>query len=241
MKIYLQEFSHNYKKYLFGYTLHALREEDDLLDNLYVRGFLPFTGNTTVKDTYYMARSCRIDLEKFSPSSENRRIQKKILPGTFIKTKHPAKNYLNNEQFLHFCLEYFDKKHGQGIFSKERLQFVLSFSKEVYVLKYSDEQEKTVAYVIEVEGHWAAQYWFSFYDLNDLLPSLGVWLMLDCIISAKEKKLKHYYLGTVYGEKALYKTNFAALEYWDGNSWQQNIANLKNLARSDEKHEVSIY
>lgn len=237
MKIYHKEFCHQYKNYLFGYTLHALREED-LIDDIYVKGFLPFTGNTEIINTFYMARSCRVVLENFELSSENRRILKKILPGAFIKTKKAGAAYIQDESFLHFCLEYFNTRHGEGIFTKERLQFVLSFSHEVNVIKYADENEKVIAYVIEAEGKNAAQYWFSFYDINEDLPSLGLWLMLDGIITAKEKKLQYYYLGTVYGEKALYKTNFKSLEYWDGNAWKNNIAALKNLARQDNKWEM---
>jgi arginyl-tRNA--protein-N-Asp/Glu arginylyltransferase len=57
--------------------------------------------------------------------------------------------------------------------------------------------------------------------------------MLDCIRSAKAAGLKHYYLGTVYGEKALYKTNFEPLEWWDGKSWSKDIALLKELSRRE--------
>ncbi len=235
MKIFLQEFGHQYNKYLFGYTLHALREDIDQLDDLFQKGFLPYTGNIEIKNTYYMARSCRINLEKFAISSENRRVQKKILPNTLIKSKHTAQEYIKDEPFLHFCIEYFSKKHGGGIFSKERLQFVLSFSKEVNVIKYTNQHGDAKAYVIESEGKNVAQYWFAFYDLNAALPSFGVWLMLDCIIAANTKKLKYYYLGTIYGEKALYKTNFNALEYWNGNSWLKNTVDLKTLARKDQE------
>jgi arginine-tRNA-protein transferase len=238
MKITLQEFAHNYRKYLFGYTLHAEREENDSVDDLYEKGFLPFTGNIAIENTYYMARSCRVDLEKFSVSSENRRVQKKIASQNFITSKHTAEHYINDDTFIKFCLEYFTKRHGSGIFSRERLQFVLLFSKEVYVIKYTDEQGNVIAYVIEVAGKIASQYWFSFYDIKAALPSLGMWLMLDCTITAKENELKYYYLGTVFGEKALYKTNFNALEYWNGNAWIQNIANLKGLARHDKEHEI---
>lgn len=238
MKLFSQEFAHNYKKYLFGYTLHAEREENDMVDDLYNKGFLPYTGNIEIQNTYYMARSCRVDLDKFIISSENRRVQKKISEHTFTKTIRPAKDYINDDFFINFCLEYFTKRHGPGIFTKERLQFVLSFSKEVEVIQYTNEHKETIAYVIEVKGENASQYWFSFYQLDNALPSLGLWLMLDNIIAAKEKKIKYYYLGTVYGEKALYKTNFNALEYWDGNIWQQNITNLKNLAIQDKALEI---
>ena len=238
MKLFLQEFAHDYKKYLFGYTLHAEREESDVVDDLYNEGFLPYTGDTQVVNTFYMARSCRVDLDKFSISSENRRIQKKLLTHTFNKTIHPAEHYINDDKFINFCLEYFTKRHGADIFSKERLQFVLSFSKEVEVIHYTNEHKETIAYVIEVKGRNASQYWFSFYQVDTALPSLGLWLMLDNIIAAQEQKIKHYYLGTVYGEKALYKTNFNALEYWDGNAWQQNITELKRLARQDKALEI---
>lgn len=238
MKILSKEFVHSYKKYLFGYTLHAEREENELLDVLYEKGFLPYTGDTKVRNTYYMARSCRIDLEKFNISSENRRIQKKFLHESFIKNKSPAADYLGNDIFINFCLEYFSKQHGDGIFSKERLQFVLGFSKEVNVIKYTDKQNCVKAYIIEVECGNSSQYWFSFYDIDLAQQSFGIWLMLDCIIDAKEKKLKHFYLGTVYGEKALYKTNFNALQYWDGNAWQCNITDLKKLAREDKENGI---
>lgn len=234
MKLLLQEFAHNYKKYLFGYTLHAQREENDIVDDLYNKGFLPYTGNTEIQNTYYMARSCRVDLDKFTVSSENRRVERKIPSQKFNKTIHAAEHFINDDQFLNFCLEYFTKKHGAGIFTKERLQFVLSFSKEVEVIQYTNEQTETIAYVIEVRGEKVSQYWFSFYKLDVALPSIGVWLMLDNIIAAKENKMQYYYLGTVYGEKALYKTNFNALDYWDGNTWQQNITDLKKLARQDK-------
>lgn len=168
MKIFLHEFGHHYKKYLFGYTLHALREQNDLFNDLFAKGFLPYTGDTAIKNTYYMARSCRIELEKFSLSSENRRIQKKILPGTFIKTKHSPEELINNDHFIKFCIDYFTNRHGPDIFSKERLQFVLSFSNEVHVIKYANTQGDAMAYVIETQGKDAAQYWFSFYDLNAL-------------------------------------------------------------------------
>jgi hypothetical protein len=50
---------------------------------------------------------------------------------------------------------------------------------------------------------------------------------------AKKAGLTHYYLGTVYGAKALYKTNFEPVEWWDGLQWQRDVALLKEKARAD--------
>src|SRR5437870_4904348 len=76
-------------------------------------------------------------------------------------------------------------------------------------------------------------YWYSFYDLALAKQSLGLWLMLDAVRDAQERGLTHYYLGTVYGEKALYKTNSEPLEWWDGKQWQSDVALLKERGRSD--------
>jgi arginyl-tRNA--protein-N-Asp/Glu arginylyltransferase len=89
------------------------------------------------------------------------------------------------------------------------------------------------AYVLEAEDGDMGHYWYSFYDLQYVQQSLGMWLMLDCIRDAKERGLAYYYLGTVYGEKALYKTNFAPLEWWDGNAWSSDTKLLRERSRGD--------
>ena len=57
--------------------------------------------------------------------------------------------------------------------------------------------------------------------------------MLDALRDAKERGREHYYLGTVYGDKALYKTNFKPLQWWDGKGWNRDVALLKELGRKD--------
>ena len=93
--------------------------------------------------------------------------------------------------------------------------------------------EEIVAYVLEVEDGRTGHFWYSFYDLQYVQQSLGMWLMLDCIRAAKERGLTHYYLGTVYGEKALYKTNFEPLEWWDGSEWSSDARSLRARSRKD--------
>ena len=50
------------------------------------------------------------------------------------------------------------------------------------------------------------------------------------------KKLgkKYIYLGTCYGEKALYKVrDFKGIEFYDGNKWMKDNKILKDLCKSD--------
>lgn len=235
MKIIHSEFSHSYKTYQFGYTLYAQREAGDHIEPIYEQGFLPYSGNKDIRDMYYMARSARIALGAFSSSSENRRIIKKFQDVSFTKKIYPAKHFIHNKNFFDFCLTYFEERHGAGIFSAERLMFILKYSPETYVIEYCDTEEKPVAYVITIQSKNIDHYWFSFYRLELAYKSFGVWLMLDSILSAQESKKKYLYLGTVYEEKALYKTNFSPLEFWNGNEWVADVKELKRLAKTDRE------
>ena len=51
---------------------------------------------------------------------------------------------------------------------------------------------------------------------------------------------KYFYVGTVYGEKALYKTAFENIEFWNGSEWVAGKKELKKLGRSDNKKQVSV-
>lgn len=239
MKLFSSELGQNYGSYTFGYTNYCLREAGDSLADIYARGFLPYSGSCDTKDVFYMARSARVDLKNLVQTSENRRIAKKF-DGSFEKTCTPLSAFSVDEEFFAFCLNYFAQKHGAAAMPRERLEFILGCGLVSTVVTYS-KNKKPVAYVLEVSDTEMGHYWFSFYDLSLARQSLGLWLMRDALHSGAEAGLKYYYLGTVYGEKALYKTNFEPLGWWGGVSWSIDVALLKERGRSDnERHEALV-
>jgi len=181
-----------------------------------------------------MARSARIDLKKFSPNSENRRVLKQF-DGTFSRTVVQLSDFdYKNEEFLAFCLNYFEKRHGPQIMPKERLLTILEAGFITDIVTYHDNGN-VIGYAFEANDERMGHYWFSFYDLDYVYKSLGLWIMLDCIREAQKENKDHYYVGTVYGEKGLYKTNIDSLEYWDGSEWILNSKKLRARAREDSK------
>ena len=231
MKFFSREFGHSYETYSFGYCNFAGKEDSDLLSEIYKRGYLPYSGNTAIRDTFYMARSARIPLLDFEPTSENRRIAKKH-DGVFEKKRIPFEEFnLHDETFLTFCLTYFKTRHGDSM-PEERLKFILSLNLISHIVIYK-KGESIVAYVFEVSDEQMTHFWYSFYDLVYLRQSLGLWLMLDSMRDAKNAGLEHFYLGTAYGEKGLYKTNFEPLEFWDGEIWNPDVRTLKQLCKQD--------
>lgn len=234
MKIRLREFGVRYATYEFGYSLMAERESADVLDDIYQKGFLPYSGNLAVHNNFYMARSARVRARELALSSENRRIKSKFAQMPFTVDEFPAKDFADNAEFLEFCTNYFNARHGAGVMPTERLQFIMRFCPELMLVRFR-EGDAVRAYVLEIRTASLRHYWFSFYDLSFAYKSFGAYLMLASIEAAQSAGITHVYLGTVYGEKALYKTNFGPLEFWDGNGWVEDVPALKSLARSDVK------
>ena len=239
MKKISSEFGHNYKSYSFGYANYCLREREDLLSEIYASGHLPYSGSSNVKNVFYMARSARVPLAVFRYTSENRRVAGKF-KGKFLRESIPIENFnVKDKKFLSFCLEYFAKMHGSSVMPKKRLNYILESGPVTHIVKYT-EDDKPKAYVFEVSDNKTTHFWFSFYDLDYIHRSLGMWLMLDSAENAKKRGADFFYVGTVYGEKALYKTAFNGLEHWDGEKWVGDIKKLKSFSRTDNQRSVDL-
>lgn len=232
MKKFSSELGYNFNTYTFGYTNYCSREPNDKLADIYAQGYLPYSGSLNVKNTFYMARSARIPLGTFVLSSENRRIAKKFDNHFEIDIVPIEKFAINNPGFINFCTEYFAQRHGSNIMPELRLKTILSSGIITDIVSFRNEINPT-AFVFEVSDKEIAHFWFSFYDLSLVHKSLGLWLMINNICRAKEQGKKYFYLGTVYGQKALYKTAFKNIEYWDGHEWISNLKKIKSLGRND--------
>ncbi len=237
MPKFSSEFAHNYKTYSFGYANYYRRAKRESLSSVYASGFLPYSGSRGVKDTFYMARSARVPLSSFSLSSENRRVARKF-DGHFERLSTPFPKFKITDGFINFCVGYFDGRHGAAIMPRDRLLSILDSGLVTHIVSYLKD-DAPAAYVFEVSDRHLTHFWFSFYDLSLIWQSLGMWLMLDSARHAQVNNHTHFYLGTVYGEKALYKTAFKGLEYWDGDRWVGDIKKLKSLSRSDTTRTLS--
>lgn len=233
MKIVKSEFGHEYQSYRFGYCENALLEPNDGIADFYEKGFLPYSADPKVQGVFYMARSARIALPRFECSSENRRI-KKHFDGAFSCKILSIAEAKKDSRIRGLFLEYFRERHGKSVMPAERFNAILASPLPLRVLVY-EKEGNLVAAVLEVSGETFGHFWFSAYDLSLVQQSLGMWLILDAAQHAKNDGRDYYYLGTVYGEKALYKTNLQPLEFWDGSKWSTDIAHLKKLARAESK------
>ena len=235
MKIFRSESFVDYKTYTFNYATYCLKEDQSELPDIYAQGFLPYSNNTKLHaETYYLARSLRVELSLFKESSENRRVARKIEPLKPHFEVVPAKEFnLEDSGFKSYCLDFAHKRFSEPI-SMERLEYILSAKSISHIFQFSIE-EKTVGYVISIIEKGTLHYWFAFFDLEYQNFALGKWMMFSVIKWAHDQKMDYVYLGTCYGEKSLYKVrDFKGLSYFDGNQWDHDIKALKNKCKADQ-------
>ena len=227
MQIFRKEFGHRYDTYEFGYSIRGKLEKSESPDVAYRGGFLPYSAEPALQDEFYMARSVRIPLTDFKLSSENRRIIKKF-EGAFTTTVLSKDEITRNEILLPCLLTYFASRHGERVMSEERARSILSTPLPLRAVRHEKDGEHA-GYVLEVVGKEFSHYWYSCYSDTYTSSSFGMWMMLDSVLRAQTEKREYAYLGTAYGFKGRYKTNFHPLEFWDGSVWSTDVKELKRL------------
>jgi len=239
MREWKAEFIKTYETYSFGYCSYAQYEPGDELTNLYAYGYLPFSGSPDAQSVFYMARSARVPLSNYTFTSENRRIAK-MYDDQFIRTERSPHDFAVDEDAVAFCLDYFSIVHDARIMPRERLLHILADPVCTHVITYKNVDDP-VGHVLVARDVTMEHFWFSAFAPAYLKKNLGMWLMLDCVREAQKSGHSHYYLGTVYGEKALYKANFEPLEWWDGSAWLCNPHNQELRTRAkDDTHGVQL-
>ncbi len=237
MKTFFSEYRVDYTTYTFGYTAYCIQESGDNLHEIYKLGFLPFTGEHRIKEPiFYMARSLRVDLAKFSDSSENRRINRKVtdLDLSFSVIKKEDFD-VSDLTFRKICLDYAAIRFVGNEMTEERFDYILSRTTTTHIFEYKTKH-KTFGYILTCLDDKMIHYWFAFFDV-DLMAShsIGKWMMWSVIDWAQKQKLEHVYLGTAYNKKSLYKIrDFKGSEYFDGARWNADMAQLKELCKTDE-------
>ncbi len=236
MKILFSEAPADYARYVFPYAVYALQETKSEIPEIYDRGFLPYTDTRfplPESPFYYLARSIRVDLRDFSLTSENRRVRRKMETLNPRMQSMARDNFPADEDFRAFCRRYARERIGDAM-PDERLDYIFGHPllNRIFVFETAEE---TLGYVWAVDRDDMLHYWFAFYNTDYRHNGLGKWMMEQVISQAAAEGKRYIYLGTCYGEKALYKVrDFRAVQYFDGNAWKPVDAHFK--AKCKEKN-----
>ena len=232
MKLLFSETNSDYENYQFPYAIWAFPEKGETPADVFDAGFLPSSRQL---DRFYLCRQVRVALEKFKPSSENRRILRK---GKGIKVELiPREKFDYTPERREFFKTYADIKFGKDVMTFERMDALFGAPIISHLLVFTDTEtggEVGVA-TLYMEGKALAFYYYAFYDLNYYGRNLGMFMMTSAAALLAESGTKFLYLGTCYSETALYKTQFAGAEFFNGFRWSDNMEELKFIITSDKR------
>ena len=226
MKFLFSEAAPDYTHYVFPYAVWAFPEADEQPRDFFAKGFLPSSKNL---ERFYLCRSMRVALAEFAPSSENRRVMRKCADISFQLVAR--ENFAFDEHWREFCLTYADIKFGKEIMTTERLDNLINAKITSHLLLFHDNAaNKNVGLVtLFLEPPQVTQYYYAFYDLNYYRQNLGMFMMTAAVDYFAREKFEHIYLGSCYSANALYKTQFAGAEFFNGACWSRNLEELKYL------------
>jgi arginyl-tRNA--protein-N-Asp/Glu arginylyltransferase len=231
MKIFFSESKSDYSRYLYQYVVWATPEAGEVPADLFNAGFLPSAKGL---HQFVLCRNVRVDLAKFSPSSENRRILRK---GAGITMKLvPRAEFDFSPVRQEYYLKYAEVRYGKDVMPLARLELVFNSPVCTHLLVFTDDQSgaEIGTAVMYLEEKRLAFYRYSFFDLGHPNRSLGLFLMTTAVEYFAAQKFNHLYLGTCYSERALYKTQFAGVEFFNGFRWSPNLAELKFLLQREQ-------
>jgi arginyl-tRNA--protein-N-Asp/Glu arginylyltransferase len=232
VKLLFSEQNSDYEHYQFPYAIWAVPEDGETPADIFNAGFLPSSRNL---DRFYLCRQVRVHLAKFKPSSENRRILRK---GAGIDVKLvPRDKFDYTPERRRFFKTYADIKFGKDTMTFERLDALFASPIISHLLVFTDAEKGNEIGVatLYLEGKSLAFYYYAFYDLNYYARNLGMFMMTSAVGEFATRGTRHLYLGTCYLDSALYKTQFAGAEFFNGFRWSDDLKELKYLLRRDKK------
>jgi hypothetical protein len=232
MKLLFSEHKSDYDHYIFPYAIWAVPESGETAADIFAAGFLPSSRNL---DRFYLCRHVRVQLGKFEATSENRRILRK---GADIEVKLIARDKFDyTPERRQFYKTYADIKFGKDVMPFERLDLLFNSPIISHLLVFRDAKSgaEIGTATLYLEGKDLAYYYYAFYDLNYYSRNLGMFMMTSAVALFAERGLKHLYLGTCYSQNALYKTQFAGAEFFNGFRWSNDLKELKFLLRRDKQ------
>lgn len=232
MKLLFSEHKSDYPNYIFPYAVWAFPEAAETPADLFAAGFLP---SSRALDRFYLCRHLRVDLARFEPSSENRRVLRKGAGIRFDLV--PRAQFEFTAARRAFYRTYADIKFGKGVMSDERLEALFASPITSHLLLFTDSGTGAEVGTVTLycQEPRMAYYYYGFYDLNYYRRNLGLYMMTSAVQCFAQRRARHLYLGSCYSANALYKTQFAGAEFFNGTRWSPDPRELKYLVRREEQ------
>lgn len=228
MKLLFSEAAPDPGHYVYPYVVWGYLEPGETPADALAAGFLP---STPALDRFYLVRQLRVPLGEWKPSSENRRVLRKMNP---LKAELvPRAKFDYSARRRAAWLEFSEARFGVGVMPPERLDRLLGGQVVTHLLHFTDPAtgDDVGTVLMYLQSPRVAYYYYAFYSLVPEWKSVGMGMMTWAVAHFAAAGWQHLHLGTCYAEKALYKAQFEPLEFFNGFRWSRSLDELRHLIR----------
>lgn len=189
------------------------------ISRMYDNGFV-FTRLN--KGIMHQTRSVRVNLSKFEPSSENRRILRKGEKVNLERHTIPYPAY--TWELGKLAKDFYDKKANHA-FSANKIKEIITTNLNFNsLLNFSN-----LGYAICYENSAMIHYSYPFYNIEKAPKDMGLIMMTKAMAEAQTLGLKYFYLGSLQRSNDVYKLQFSGIEWFDGEKWSDDIEKVKEV------------
>ncbi len=178
------------------------------------------------KGVMHQTRGVRIDLNKFKPNSENRRVIRKGESVIIEKCPIPYEDY--SWEIAKMAKTFYEIK-ADSAFSANKIKELIISNQNFNTLLIFKENNVPCGYAICYENSSMLHYSYPFYDLETAPKDMGLIMMNKIIVEAKFSGLSYVYLGSLQRPTDTYKLQFGGLEWFDGKEWSNDIEKVREI------------
>ena len=237
MKLLFSEAAPDAAHYLYPYAVWGFLEAGETPADAFAAGFLP---GTAAVDRFYLVRQLRVPLKEWKPTSENRRVLRK--GSSLACTLVPRDAFEYSSRRREAWLAYSAERFGPGVMTGERLDRLMAGRVISHVLQFTDSAtgDDAGTVLLFLQEPRIAFYYFAFYPFTPETRHVGMAMMTRAVEWFAAAGYDHLHLGTCYTGRALYKTQFEPVEFFNGFRWSRNREELKRLLTTvpDGRHRL---
>jgi hypothetical protein len=227
-----------YGKFLCGECQWSELTSEGDLGSIYGGGYLPYSGDTAdPRHLFYMARSLRVELDRFSLDKKRRYDHRKWQDFGMERILLPKESFLqrHGHEMLDLAYRWMEPRFGDAALARPRFAYIIGKPFQENVMAWYRDGVLS-AFALIVMGDWGAHYWYVFYanGSGERSPS-GHGYLVDFLDWAAETGLPHAYLGTTYGNKSRYKSRgIRGVSFWNDSEWCSDRDALASLRDQDD-------
>jgi hypothetical protein len=236
MRIVFAECSPRYDTHLAPYQIWGFLEAGETPATAFELGMLP--GNPAWT-RFYLARSIRVRLDEYVETAGVRRVGRKCIDLSYRLLPRPQVEI--EDELVDMCRHYMNTSTAwasrrNSSFDAASVRARLDLPAATHLLTVTDRKTgRPVGLAAIHNGRPVAYYITAWYDQSYRSVYIGKYLKVAAIGESKHAGLSHIYLGTCYSEGALYKTEFAGVEFFDGIGWSSDRRKLRLMVREQHR------